>query len=152
MYVEESVKVVVSYDDDVFVWVYLDQVDRVLRYETYVIDYDEHGHPGTLKLVIEEGVLDNLHEVELFRDLLHHYLTQSPYAHTPLLHAYDFTAEGQLVAVAPLLHFYSSLTESQLDEVHAYFAQQEALLKRNKKARWMRMLRALGFDVVANLR
>jgi len=29
----EMVKQVVSYRDDVFVWVYLDQIDRVIRYE-----------------------------------------------------------------------------------------------------------------------
>ena len=64
------VKQVVSYRDDVFVWVYLDQVDRVVRYEAYVIGYDDRGQPSTLDFVIEEGVLDNAHEVPLICELL----------------------------------------------------------------------------------
>lgn len=148
---QESVKAVISYEDDVFVWVYLDQTDRVLRYEAYVIDYDDNGKPGTLRLVIEEGVLDNLHEVELFRNLLNNYLHDSPYAQIPLLHSYSFTANGQLVAATPLLYFYNYLTKDEIAQVHAYFATQEAALKREKRARWMRALRALGFDVVHSL-
>lgn len=49
---------VVSYEEDVHAWMYLDQVDGVLRYEAYVIGYDETGSPTTLEFVIEEGVLD----------------------------------------------------------------------------------------------
>lgn len=49
---------VVAYEEDVHAWMYLDQVDGVLRYEAYVIGYDETGSPTTLEFVIEEGVLD----------------------------------------------------------------------------------------------
>jgi hypothetical protein len=149
--VQESIKAVVSYNDDVYVWVYLDQIDRVLRYEAYVIDYDDTGSPSTLRMVIEEGVLDNLHEVELMNNLLHRYLSDSAYAQAPLLHAYAFTPDGQLVTTPPLLYFYNYLSEEELAQVHAYFTEQETALKRDKKARWMRTLRALGFDVVYNL-
>ena len=65
-----TVKPVASYADDVHVWVYFDQVDRVIRYEAYVIGYDDAGQPTTLEFVIEEGVLDNAHEVPLFAELM----------------------------------------------------------------------------------
>jgi len=152
----EKVKAVISYEDDVHAWVYLDQVDKVIRYEAYVIDYDEDGEPGTLKFVIEEGVLDNVHEVPLFRTLLQEYHERQADADAggnglSLLKAYTLTFDGRLIPTPPLLLFYASLTSRQLDEIHHYFATQEKRLKREKKQRWMRMLRALGFDVMNNL-
>jgi hypothetical protein len=149
--VRESPQEVISYDDDVYVWVYLDQVDRVLRYEAYVIDYDDHGRPSTLKMVVEEGVLDNIHEVELFRTLLQQYCARYEFARVPLRQAFGFTADGQLVSAPSLMHFYSSLSAAELADVHRYFLAQEAALKRDKKARWIRMLRALGYDVISSL-
>lgn len=147
----ERQKAVVSYDEDVFVWVYLDQVDRVLRYEAYVVDYDEWGRPSTLKFVIEEGVLDNLHEVPLLNDLVQKYCSESPLTRAPVGPGYGLHPEGRLVAARPLRYFYSFLTEEQLSQVHRYFAAQEAALKRDKRGRWMRALRALGFDVLTSL-
>jgi len=35
--------------------------------------------------------------------------------------------------------------------VHAYFADQEAYLKEKRRSRWVRMLRALGYDVIESL-
>lgn len=49
---------VVSYEDDVFAWVYLDHEDNLLRYEAYVLGYSQSGRPTTLELVLEEGVLN----------------------------------------------------------------------------------------------
>jgi len=46
---------VVSYEDDVFAWMYLDQIDGLVRYEAYVIGYDDAGRPTTLEFVFEEG-------------------------------------------------------------------------------------------------
>jgi hypothetical protein len=142
---------VVSYTDDVYVWVYLDQIDRVIRYEAYVVDYDDCGCPSTLKFVIEEGVLDNAHEVPLLNQLLQKYCHESPLARAALLTGHQLAPEGQVVAAPPLRYFYNFLTEEQLAEVHSYFAAQEAALKRDKKSRWIRSLRALGFDVVSSL-
>lgn len=145
----ETIKEVISYQDDVFVWVYLDQADKVIRYETYVVGYDAHGEPGTLDFVLEEGVLDNVHEVPVFWELLQ----EQTQGNSAALHAssYTFTADGRLVTAPSLLAFYRSLTKEQLERVHAYFADQEALLKESRRSRWTRMLKALGYDVIPSL-
>src|SRR5690606_18014761 len=139
-----EVKQVVSYRDDVFVWVYLDQVDKVIRYEAYVIGYDDRGEPSTLDFVLEEGLLDNVHEVPLFLNLLQRYCEReavsAPGGSVPF-------ADGKLVTAPTLFHFYRSLSADELEEVHAYFADQEAYLKEKRRSRWVRMLRALGYDV-----
>lgn len=145
----ETVKQVVSYRDDVFVWVYLDQVDKVIRYEAYVVGYDDRGEPTTLDFVLEEGVLDNVHEVPLFWELLQQFAERSAHLHPP--HGYSFTVDGRLVTAPPLLYFYQTLSEEQLQRVHDYFAEQEAYLKETRRFRWMRMLRALGYDVIESL-
>jgi len=145
----EKVKEVISYQDDVFVWVYLDQVDRVIRYETFVVGYDDAGERSTLDFVLEEGVLDNMHEVPVFWSLLQEYNEQA-YNHSSL-GSYSFTVDGRLVTPAPLKYFYSSLAPHQLAEVHEYFAAQEAHLKEERCPRWTRMLRALGYDVIPSL-
>lgn len=145
----EMVKQVVSYRDDVFVWVYLDQVDRVVRYEAYVIGYDDRGQPSTLDFVIEEGVLDNAHEVPLICELLRE--VQEERALVPPGAGYAFTMDGRLVTAPSLLHFYRHLTREQLERLHSYFADQEERLKESRRTRWIRMLRALGYDVIESL-
>jgi len=145
----EMVKQVVSYRDDVFVWVYLDQIDRVIRYEAYVIGYDDRGQPSTLDFVIEEGVLDNAHEVPLICELLRE--VQEERALTPPGAGYAFTMDGRLVTAPSLLHFYRHLTREQLERLHSYFADQEEQLKESRRTRWIRMLRALGYDVIESL-
>lgn len=50
-----QIKEVVSYEDDVFAWTYLDQCDGLIRYEAYVVGYDDFGRPTTLEFVFEEG-------------------------------------------------------------------------------------------------
>lgn len=144
----ETVREVVSYKDDVFVWVYLDQVDKVVRYEAYVVGYDTRGRVGTLDFVLEEGVLDNAHEVpvfwELFKQRPEPTRTQTP-------SSYTFTVDGRLVTAPSLMGFYSSLKDHELEKVHQYFTDQETVLKENRRTRWTRMLRALGYDVIASL-
>lgn len=54
-------KDVVSYEDDVFAWMYLDQIDGLVRYEPYVIGYDAAGRPTTLEFVFEEGAFSLEH-------------------------------------------------------------------------------------------
>ena len=34
---QPDIREVIAYEDDVFVWVFLDQIDRVLRYEAYMM-------------------------------------------------------------------------------------------------------------------
>ena len=151
MSIYEYPKPVVSFEDDVFVWVYLDQIDRVLRYEAFVIDYDHHGRPSTLKFVIEEGVLDNAHEVPLINEFIKAYERDcflSRIASMPsCVHPHGRT----LISTPPLRFLYNYLAPEQIERLHEYFAAQENRLKRDKKSRWMRSLRALGFDVVPNL-
>lgn len=142
----KQVKQVISYTDDVYVWVYLDYVDRVLRYEAFVVGYDESGEQSTLEFVLEEGVLDNLHEVPLFVDLL-----QTAESTGAWVSAFRFTSDGQLITSPPLLHLYSSLDAAELVGVHQYFALREEELKRNRQHRWTRMLKALGYDVIVAL-
>ena len=147
----EKVKAVVSYEDDVFAWVYLDQTDRVIRYEAYIVDYDDNGEKSTLKFVLEEGVLDNMHEVPIFAQLLTEYYALHPLAKAPLLYSYRFTHDGHLVSTSPLLFFYSSLSADKMAAINSYFSAQEERLKREKKGHWLHILHALGFDVVEDL-
>lgn len=144
----EKVKSVISYADDVFVWVYLDQIDRVIRYESFVVGYDENGEPGTLDFVLEEGVLDNMHEVPVFWEMLQEQQLRA--GHAPV-RGYQFTVDGRLVTPTPLRYFYQELHPEQLQAVHRYFAAQEEALKVERRSRWTRMLRALGYDVIPSL-
>ncbi len=144
----EKVKNVISYADDVFVWVYLDQVDRVIRYESFVVGYDEKGDPGTLDFVLEEGVLDNMHEVPVFWEML---LAQQSRVGNAPVGAYQFTVDGRLITPTPLRFFYSELLPDQMEAIHRYFEDQEELLKAERRPRWTRMLRALGYDVIPSL-
>lgn len=48
-------KNVISYNDDIFAWAYLDQEDGLIRYEAYVVGYSDRGEPTTLEFVFEEG-------------------------------------------------------------------------------------------------
>lgn len=146
----ETVKQVISYQDDVDVWVYLDQQDRVIRYEAYVIGYDDAGRQTTLDFVIEEGVLDNMHEAPIFWELLQRYRSESSVA-SSLHGSYTFSVDGRLVAPAPMSGFYLWLDAQELDLVHNYFARCEAALKTERRARWTRTLRALGYDVIPSL-
>lgn len=141
-----QVKQVVSYADDVYVWVYLDYIDRVLRYEAFVVGYDDLGRKSTLEFVLEEGVLDNIHEVPLISEMMRTVDTGSAWIST-----FRFNSEGRLITSPPLLHFYACLTTDQRDALHAYFAQREREIKRERRPRWTRMLRALGYDVIPSL-
>ena len=146
----EAVRQVISYQDDVYVWVYLDQADRVIRFEAYVVGYDESGDQTTLDFVIEEGVLDNMHEVPLFWDLMQSFRAESSVAtmtHGP----YTFSVEGRLISPAPMRDFYRWLDPSDLQMVHGYFSERERELKADRRARWTRALKALGYDVIPSL-
>lgn len=150
-----KVRPTIAYEEDVHVWVYLDQVDRVVRYEAYVIGYDEAGEPSTLEFVLEEGVLDNMHEVPLFQRLLQTYREafgrgRGAAVERPFGLQWSFL-EGTAVSTAPLVHFYKHLDEEDLLEVHSYFYRCEQHLKEERRKRWSRMLSALGYDVIPSL-
>lgn len=142
----KQVKQVVSYADDVHVWVYLDSIDRVLRYEAFVIGYNDCGEPETLRFVIEEGVLDTLPELPFFAELC-----QSLEQKCAWGSSYQFTVDGRLVSIPPFLHFYTALDSEQIETIHQYFHERERKLKRSRQRRWTRMLRALGYDVIARV-
>lgn len=109
---------VIAYADDIFAWAYLDQEDGLIRYEAYVIGYDDWGLPATLQFVFEEGAF-NLE-------------------HLPVVQHVWREADGK------------PFTDAQWDALHAAFAAEEESLKRTRRAQWIRRLRALGYDVIAN--
>ncbi len=63
-----QIKEVVSYEDDIFAWAYLDQGDGLIRYEAYVVGYNERGEPTTLEFVFEEGAF-RLDDFPMVRDI-----------------------------------------------------------------------------------
>lgn len=142
----KQMKQVVSYADDVHVWVYLDSIDRVLRYEAFVIGYNSDGEPETLQFVIEEGVLDTLPELPFFDELCKSLEQKRSWGSS-----YQFTVDGRLVSIPPFLHFYTALNNEQIKTIHEYFHEREKNLKRSRRRRWTRMLRALGYDVIARV-
>ncbi|HET7558566.1 MAG TPA: hypothetical protein VFK80_01290 [Limnochordia bacterium] len=138
-----QIKDVISYEDDVFAWVYLDHVDRLLRYEAYVLGYDDAGKPTTLALVIEEGTLDE-------------------YAVAAAAEIYGESIEtwkvlGKIGAGAPTggnhvaVSTYPRISTEQVEQLHALFEYHEEELKRRNRARWSKRLKALGYDIVPSL-
>lgn len=145
---------VISYEDDVFAWVYLDQVDQLLRYEAYVIGYDDAGRPATLAFVLEEGLVDEAAYPEL-----HRLLAQVSWQHPlgaelgidlPHANGHQLSEPGGDV-LPSLAEIYRRLDRQGLERLHAFFAHWEARLKQRHRARWIRRLRALGYDILPSL-
>ena len=114
--------------------------------EAFVVGYDDFGRKSTLEFVLEEGVLDNIHEVPLIRELM-----RAVDADSAWVSSFRFTSEGRLITSPPLLQFYACLNNDQRDALHAYFAEREREIKKERRPRWTRMLRALGYDVIPSL-
>ena len=112
-------KEVISYEDDIFAWAYLDQGDGLVRYEAYVVGYNQFGEPTTLEFVFEEGAFD---------------LLEFPAVHDIWLEAGS-----------------RPLTDAEWATLHGIFEEHEQTLKRTNRARWMRRLRALGYDVIGSV-
>lgn len=141
---------VISYEEDVFAWMYFDQVDRVLRYEAYVIGYTEGGQPGTLEMVIEEGILPP-EEYPAVQALLTGTGAPSRNRHNGH-HAAVQPQNGRHGShPGPLASPLQRLSPADWRTLHEFFEQQEAELKRRHRLRWMHRLRALGYDVISCL-
>lgn len=163
---------VVAYDEDVHAWMYLDQVDGVLRYEAYVIGYDETGSPTTLEFVIEEGVLELSRFPHIFRFLPRELRRRLEGSAGPDAAAGDDDGTGdrgsaqggkagaQAVASAEpwspaWLQRHAptpwDLAPWQWEGLHAFCEQEERRLKEECRPRWTRRLKALGYDVIRSL-
>ncbi|NMB45740.1 MAG: hypothetical protein GX998_04940 [Firmicutes bacterium] len=135
-------KEVVAYSEDLHVWVYYDQTDDILRYEAYVIDYDDAGSPSTLAFVIDDGILS-------WASPLGQYLTKksvrSPGAKQSL---WAIPRHTRSTLAAPELNLYLQLSEKEIHAIHRLFASEESRLKAKHRSTWVRRLQALGYDVI----
>lgn len=151
---------VIAFKEDVKAWVYFDQVDQVLRYEAYVIGYDEGGEPTTLSFVFEEGVLrpDILDVPDDISELLSDMGDQSgddeeEIDEIDVADIADLWLTGNVVlrkeAIrSPSRNMYLRSLPAEVGRLHRFFAQQESLLKKRNRKVWCRKLRALGYDVI----
>lgn len=137
-----QMKEVVAYSEDLHVWVYYDQTDDILRYEAYVIDYDDAGNPSTLAFVIDDGILP-------WESPLGSYLTanrlRSKGAKQSL---WDIPHRTRTTLSTPKLNLYLRLPKKEIQTLHRLFAKEETRLKAKNRLVWRRRLEALGYDVI----
>lgn len=142
---------VISYEDDVYAWVYLDQLDHVLRYEAYVVGYDTEGTLSTLELVLEEGALEAATLPLLPQFLAGAQSNAGAGSQDGLAVRNVISHPAAADRNQALLDWYRRLAPRQLRSLHRFFEQQESELKRRHRGRWIKRLRALGYDVVSSL-
>ncbi len=137
---------VVAYREDVWAWVYFDQIDQVLRYEAYVVGYDDSGSPQTLEVLLEEGLV-SLSEwsLEELSQLLP-WEANLPSHRFPLWP--HISVSKTSLYLKHLSNIYQTLESEQLVRLHRCFAQIESGLKKRHQSRWKQRLRALGYDVI----
>jgi len=140
---------VVAYDEDVYAWVYLDQVEQVLRYEAYVIGYDESGRKGTLEFILEDGLVEGVDMEELEDIVMPDHGESDTDDACELLRTLDFYRP--IAYLSPKCNPYIRYGRDRISKLHRFFAEQEAELKSVNRARWMRKLDALGYDVINSL-
>lgn len=163
-----GIRPVVSYEDDVHAWMYFDQGDGVLRYEAFVIGYDERGEPSTLEFVVEEGMFD-LAAFPAIASLLtrrggksaaedeaaaegdgHPRAPAAAKGRRPA--AWEWMAKHwDPTTVRSGSHTPWDLTTWQWQRLHQFCEEQEQRLKQECRRRWTRRLRALGYDVIPSL-
>jgi len=135
---------VVAYKEDLHVWVYYDQTDDLLRYEAYVIDYDDDGNPSTLAFVVDDGILP-------WDCALGDYLTKrrlrSQGAKQSL---WDIPRHTRATLSTPEFNLYLQLGKEERGRLHHLFACEELRLKAVHRSTWQKRLRALGYDVIAS--
>lgn len=163
-----GIRPVVSYEDDVHTWMYFDQGDGVLRYEAFVIGYDERGEPSTLEFVVEEGMFD-LGAFPAIASLLTRRGSKPAKREAPPAqsegNATASSAETDRrpgpwqwvagdwdpTAVRSGVHTPWDLTTWQWQRLHRFCEEQEERLKQECRRRWTRRLKALGYDVIPSL-
>jgi hypothetical protein len=139
-----QMKEVVAYNEDLHVWVYYDQTDDILRFEAYVIDYDDGGEPSTLAFVIDEGILS-------WESPLGHYLTKKSLRSEGARQSlWAIPRHTKATLIRPELNLYLQLSGPEVKTLHRLCATEEARLKTRNRSRWLRRLQALGYDVIAS--
>lgn len=150
-----SPKQVVAYNEDVWTWVYFDQIDQVLRYEAYVIDYQDNGEPGGLSLVLEEGLITDLESFNmnfsvlascLFAEAKPHQDELSPKHQFPIWPHIEINKTS--LYFGQVSNIYRRLAPWEIAMLHKEFRHLESKLKQRNKKRWKKRLRLLGFDVL----
>lgn len=124
------VKPVVAFVEDIDVWIYYDQQDRVWRYEIFTVGYNDFGEQTTLEFVIEEGLLNQEEFPELCYEL-------------PMLGDFStpwITMEDHFL----LLKDQYQPVEQPIQKIISA----ERHLKRQAKQRILKKLQYLGFDVI----
>lgn len=139
-------KEVIAYREDVWTWVYFDQIDQVLRYEAYVLDYDDSGSPQTLRLLLEEGLVSQAEARDSGLADLIPLETDDRYHHFPLWPHIGVNKTSLYLVQAG--NIYQRLNKEQLSQLHQCFARLEQRLKKRHKNRWKKRLRLLGYDVI----
>jgi len=133
---------VVAYKEDVHVWVYYDQTDDILRYEAYVIDYDDDGKPSTLAFVVDDGILP-------WNCALGDYLTKKRLRSAGAKQSlWDIPRHTKATLSKPEYNLYLQLDEKEKSKLHHLFAREEVRLKAKYRSAWQKRLRALGYDVI----
>jgi hypothetical protein len=139
-----QMKEVIAYSEDLHVWVYYDQTDDILRYEAYVIDYDDGGNPSTLAFVIDDGILP-------WESPLGSFLTKnrlrSPGAKQSL---WAIPRHTKSTLATPELNLYLTMSKEVIHTVHTLFAKEESRLKAKNRSTWLKRLKALGYDVISS--
>lgn len=155
--IPRQVQPVVSYEEDVHAWMYLDQVDGLLRYEAYVLGYDDGGRPATLEFVIEEGAFE-LSEFPQVAAFLPAWLRRRAGKARGTQGGGAAARESAAIAAgwdpARLRggdYTPWDLAAWQWERLHAFCEDQERRLKNEHRIRWIRRLKALGYDVIRSL-
>ena len=139
-----QVNEVVAYSEDLHVWVYYDQTDDILRFEAYVIDYDDGGEPSTLAFVIDEGILS-------WECPLGSYLTEKNLRSVGARQSlWAIPRHTKATLTRPELNLYLQLSREETKALHHLFATEESRLKAKNRPTWLRRLKALGYDVIAS--
>ncbi len=128
----EILKPVIAFREDIDTWIYFDQSFRVFRYEIYCIGYNPSGSPGTLEFVIEEGIL--------------------PEASFPEVSAYQRPAEQILPGLLQWKEYMGFLPQHNVNYhplCSSKLHKMERRLKRTSRSRIMEKLRRLGYEVIA---
>ena len=128
----EILKPVIAFREDIDTWIYFDQSFRVFRYEIYCIGYNPFGCPGTLEFVIEEGILSEASFPEA-----------GPFQKPAQQILPGLLRWKEYVGFLPQHNVnYHPLSSKKLEKM-------ERRLKRQSRNRIMQKLRLLGYDVIA---
>jgi hypothetical protein len=141
---EKTYKPVISFEDDVHIWAYLDHQAGLLRYEAYVVGYNEKGDQSTLEFVLKEGIIGTIQEIGFLKDLYQEKKNGRLFE-TPV-----FSQNGRCLTMERY-SLYSILTQEQISSLHGYFDRIESDLKKEMQTFLILTLKHLGYDVIDRL-